>query len=78
MHFFNYYSPITFIVVELKYKQNGKNKILGGLVMSTIVGNMGIGGPATILWPGHTLWLGPTNYSGHPNLLQSTLRITLQ
>ena len=65
MYFFNYYSPITFIVVELKYKQNGKNKFLGGLAMSTIVGNMGIGGPTTILWPGRTLWLGPANYSGH-------------
>ena len=27
--------------------------------MSTIVGNMSVGGPATILW------LGPANYSGH-------------
>ena len=27
--------------------------------MSTIVKNMGVGGPTTILWP------GPANYSGH-------------
>ena len=36
--------------------------------MSTIVGNMGIGGPATILWSGHTLWLGPAIYSGHSDI----------
>ena len=37
--------------------------------MSTIVQNMGVDGPATILWLGHVLWLGPANYIGHSQVI---------